>query len=264
MSRIRYAKSLRDLDCSASVVAADSEHSVQRIRIVYETDSEVAQAVVPKPLEASLGSEVCVCFDSVRMRIGSEFASEVCSASFGVRVDYDGTSGWLLLTMPMNSEAAVVVARERFGQPAKWAEMSFEIGDELVAANAARKGVRYLSIQARRAEELGPREQTEVAYAFKAYPACDSGKLFDQDPQLVRIEQTFHSSSSWRLEGELELADSDFDPVADLPVRRIVEFETAVGRLRTSARVLRPVPGDWLRPFIHQRYDEPDVEGVDV
>lgn len=264
MSRVRYAKSPRDLARPGKVGPAGSQGSVRRIRIVYETDSEVAQAVVPKPLEASLDSEICVCFDSIRTQLTPDVIHEERSASFGVRVDYHGTAGWLLLAMPMSSESAVILARERFGQPAKLAEIRFESEDDLVAASAARKGVRYLSISARRTAELGPREVVGVAYAFKAFPACDSEKIFDQDPQLVRIEESARFSNVWRLEGELELADSSFDPVADLPVRRIIECEYAEGRLQHSAKALRPVPGDWLQSFLHQRYEESDVEGVEV
>jgi acetoacetate decarboxylase len=115
-----------------------------------------------------------------------------------------------------------------------------------------------------RVEELPSRSFVDYGYTFKAYPGSTPGKPFDQDPQLVRLEWHYVLSRVWRLEGELALAESPFDPVADLPVRRIIEFEYAEGTLQSFGRVLRPVPGDWLLPFIHQRYDEPTVEGVEV
>jgi acetoacetate decarboxylase len=80
----------------------------------------------------------------------------------------------------------------------------------------------------------------------------------------VRLEWRHKYDQVWRLEGGIEFWDSPFDPVADLPVRRLVEFEFAEGTTESSGRVLRPVPGDWLLPFIHQRYDEPETEGVEV
>ena len=270
MGRVRYAKSMRDLERSKD---SDSEifdrpHSlrniVRSIRCVYETDSEVAQAVVPKPLEASIGAEVCVSFASVAMQVSRDLTVEIRSASFGVRVDYDAKPGCYLLTMPMTSEQAVLGGRERFGEPRKLADIEFDgHGDEL-SARVERMGIGYLSVKATRVEELGARQDSEYGYCFKAFPSCTPGKGFDQDPQLVRLEWRHDYERVWRLEGELELNDSPFDPVADLPVRRIVEFEYTEGTVSSVGRILRPVPGDWLLPFIHQRYDDPRVEGIEV
>ncbi len=284
MSRVRYAKSMRDLERGARAGGGaaiadgsddphdlhglhDSREVIRTIRIVYETDAEVAQAVVPRPLEASVGSEVCVSFTSMTRPATPttpDITIEVRSASFGVRVDYDEKPGSYLLAVPMTSEGAVLLSRERFGQPAKLADVRLDGAGDVVNASAIRKGVCFLSAEAHRAEALPPRRSVDYGYSFKAYPGSTPGKPFDQDPQLVRLEWRYDFSRVWRLDGELILADSSFDPVADLPVRRIIEFEYAEGTLERSGRVLRPVPGDWLLPFIHQRYDDPTVEGVDV
>jgi hypothetical protein len=37
-----------------------------------------------------------------------------------------------------------------------------------------------------------------------------------------------------------------------------------VGQTESNGRVLRPVPGAWLRPFLHQRYDDPAAQGIEV
>ena len=78
---------------------------------------------LPKPLEASISSEVCVSFAAVAMQVTPDVTIEIRSASFGVRVDYDDKPGSYLLTMPMTSEQAVMAGRERFGEPKKLAEI---------------------------------------------------------------------------------------------------------------------------------------------
>lgn len=266
MGRVRYTKSLRDFERAEEADGAALNSSVRSIRCVYETDAEAAQAVVPKPLEANVGSEVVVHFGSVVMHVSPDVTLEICSASFGVRVDYDGVPGCYLITMPMSSEQAVVGGRERFGEPKKLADLEFEVDPDrrAVSASATRMGIRYLAAIGEGVEELAPREETEYAYCFKAFPSCDPSKGFDQDPQLVRLEWRHRHERLWRLRGGLELVESPYDPVADLPVRRIAEFEYSEGSTLSSGRVLRPVPGDWLLPFLHQRYDAPLVEGVDV
>lgn len=268
MARVRYAKSPRDLErdgvSAAELPREDRLGLARSISCVYETDAEVAQSVVPKPLEASLGSEVCVTFNSVSVPITPDLTIELRSTSFGVRVEYDDKPGIYPLTMPTNSEEAVLRGRERFGLPMKLARIDFEIGDERVSSRVERLGIALLSASGRRAEDLGSRATTEHGYCFKAFPGCTLGKGFDQDPQLVRLEWRHDHARVWRLEGELALRDSAFDPVADLPVRRIVELEYREGTTVFSGRVLRPVPGEWLLPFLHQRYDDPGIEGIEV
>ncbi len=143
------------------------------IRCVYETDAEVAEAVVPKPLEASVGAEVSVSFTSIETPIAPDVTVESRYATFGVRVDYDSSPGNYLLTEPTTSEARVLLGRERFGLPAKLAEISFgsASGGEVdrVEAQVTRKGVRYLLASARRVEDLGPRKFVEHGYCFKAF-----------------------------------------------------------------------------------------------
>lgn len=59
------------------------------------------------------------------------------------------------------------------------------------------------------------------------------------------------------------LRESPRDPLIDVPVKRLIRMELAEGASRTSGEVLRSVPGEWLAPFIVQRYDDPQ-EGIQV
>jgi hypothetical protein len=51
------------------------------------------------------------------------------------------------------------------------------------------------------------------------------------------------------------LRESPFDPVADLPVRRLVGITTAERLSIQRGEIHSRVPGEWLLPFVHQRYD---------
>jgi acetoacetate decarboxylase len=52
--------------------------------------------------------------------------------------------------------------------------------------------------------------------------------------------------------------------VIDLPVRRLVRLEYEEGTSQSNGRVLRSVPGEWLLPFLHQRYDDPGAPGIEI
>jgi acetoacetate decarboxylase len=274
MGRVRYAKSPRDLERASAIGEDESIHAYQSIHCVYETDSEAVRAVVPRPLEANVHAEISVRFLSIASRIAMdgpdgppdavEVLEEIRSLRVGVRVDYDDKPGHYLLAVPMTQERAVLAGRERFGEPRKLAEIDFEVRGPDLRAAVERKGHRFLSLSGRRTEELGPRIDHETVYCFKAFPSCTPNKDFDQDPQLVRLEWQHRSERVSRVEGGLELQDSPFDPLVDLPVRRIVQFEYSEGVSSLSARALRPVPGDWLLAFLHQRDDDPWIEGLEV
>jgi acetoacetate decarboxylase len=47
-------------------------------------------------------------------------------------------------------------------------------------------------------------------------------------------------------------------------VRRIVRMEYEEGTTQSNGSVLRALPAEWLLPFLHQRYDDPQAEGIEI
>jgi acetoacetate decarboxylase len=264
MARLRYVKTLEQVKQAAEANPEFLESSVRSIRTVYETDPAVAAALVPRPLETSARPEVCATFSHVEMHISPELTIEIGSAVFGVKATYDGIEGIYLITMPMTTEQAVIGGRETYGEPKKIAAIDFQKQGDEVSAVVTRMGVPYLEARGRVGASRGPREFTEYGYCFKALPACEKGGGFDGDPLLVRLEWKHQHTLSAPVEGELELRESPFDPVADVPVRRLISMEYEEGTAESNGRVLRPVPGEWILPFLHQRYDDPSAVGIEV
>jgi acetoacetate decarboxylase len=264
MARVRYVKSLEQLKRAAEQNPEFLPSTVRSIRCVYETDPAIAAAVVPRPLVPAARPEVCVTFSHVSMELGPGVTFEIGSAIFGVRASYDGAEGIYLLTMPMTAEQAVIGGRETYGEPKKIAAIDVTAEGDRVTARVTRMGVTYLEAEGTLGESLGPRDFTEIAYCVKAFPSCERGKGFDQDPLLVRLNWKHQQKSVQRVTGALTLRESPFDPVADLPIRKLVRMEYEVGRTESNGEVLRAIPGEWLLPFLHGRYDDPSTEGVEV
>ncbi len=65
------------------------------------------------------------------------------------------------------------------------------------------------------------------------------------------------------MEGEISLIDSPMDPVADIPVRKLLSMHYEEGSTQSNGTVLRSVPGDWVLPFLHQRYGDTG-EGIEI
>jgi acetoacetate decarboxylase len=240
------------------------ESAVRSLRVVYETDPALHAALVPRPLVPAARPEMNVTFSRVEVRVGPELVFEIGSAVFGASASHEGQPGTYLVTMPMTSEAAVVGGRETFGEPKKIAEIRFEREGDRVACSVRRMGVAILAAGGRLGERRGPRAFTEHAFCIKAFPSCEKGRAFDADPLLVRLEWRHEHDVFHPCEGTLELGESPFDPVADLPVRRIVRMEYEEGRTRSNGTVLRGLPAEWVLPFLHGRYDEMGVAGIEV
>jgi len=264
MARLRYVKSPEQIKAAAEENPEFLNSTVTSLRCVYETDPAIARAVVPEPLQTVENPEVCLTVSHVAIHINDDLTIEIGSAIFGVGATYDDVRGIYLITMPMTTETAVIGGRETYGEPKKIAQIDFKREGDEVTGTVARMGIPYIEVKATVGESIGPRKFVEHAYCFKALPACEKGGTFDGDPLLVRLEWKHDQSEVCRADGEILLRDSPFDPVADLPVRNLVSMEYEVGSTRSNGRVLRPVPGEWLMPFLVQRYDEPMHPGVEI
>ena len=265
MARVRWVKTLEQAKRDAERSPEFLSSRVRSLRVVYETDPAVAAAVVPRPLVASPRGEVCVTFSHVAMQLSPEVTFEIGSAIFGVRARYEGGEGIWLLTMPMTTEQAVIGGRETYGEPKKIAAIELRTEGEEVSARATRMGIPYLAAHGRLGPDLGAREFVEHGFCVKALPACEKGGGLDGEPLLVRLEWRHRHERVRRVEdGALVLHESPFDPVADLPVRRLVRMEFEEGTTESNGCVLRPLPPEWVLPILHQRYDEPGAEGVEV
>ncbi len=263
MAKLRYVKTLEQVRRAKEADPEFLPSTVRSIRAVYETEPAIAAALIPKPLEAA-APEICVTCSDVRMHITPEFTFEIGSMIFGVRARYEGVDGIYLITMPMTAEAAVVGGRETYGEPKKLADIDFEWGEGQVSVKVARMGMPYVEMSGAIGDSLGRREFTEHAYCYKAFPSCEKGKYFDHDPLLVRLEWRHTQEKVHRMEGAVTLHDSPLDPVADIPVKRLVSMEYEEGSTQSNGTVVRPVPGDWILPFLHQRYDDTSGEGIEV
>jgi len=265
MAKIRYAKTAEQVKKAAEANPEFLESTVRSVRCVYETDPAIIAAITPKPLVPTQRPEICVTFSHVAMHITPEYTFEIGSAIFGTRVSYDGQEGTYLVTMPMTTEQAVVPGRETYGEPKKIAEIAFREEEGKVSSSVTRMSIPYLEVRGTLGESMEPREFSEFAYCYKAFPSCEQGGGFDSDPLLIRLEwQHAHKEVRKVEDGELILRESMFDPVADIPVKKLVRVEYEVGTTQSNGKVLRSVPGEWLTPFLHQRYDDSSGDGVEI
>ena len=257
---IRYGAKSPDQLRNRELEATTVETWATTLTAVYETDPEALAAVLPQPLTPSAEPLVRVTFASVDIGRGRP---PFGAGTFSVECMHGDLVGGYPLLMPMTTEQAVVGGRETYGEPKKLADVTLQRDGESVHAWFARMGVTFVEIEGRITSE-GPitpdRTRTDFYYKFLLDPA---GKGFDADPSLVHCHRDEKTRSVHVVEATITLRESKFDPVADLPVRAVRFIEFAERSSKQYGEIVRTVPGEWVMPFVHQRYDDLSVVGTE-
>ncbi len=259
MGKIRYGgrspEQLRNRELEATSV----DTWATTLTAVYETDPEAIAAVLPRPLTPSSEPLVRVTFATVDIGHGRP---PFGAGTFSVEAMHGKMMGGYPLVMPMSTEQAVVGGRETFGEPKKLADVTVQRDGDEVRGWFERMGVRFVEISGRITGEqpITPdRRRSDFYFKFLLDPA---GMGFDTDPALVYCHRDEKTRAVWGVDGHVILRESKFDPVADLPVLRVRSLEFAERSSRQHGEIITKVPGEWIRPFVHQRYDDLSVTGA--
>jgi acetoacetate decarboxylase len=225
---------------------------------VYETDPDVVAAVLPPPLVPSGEPLVKVTVATVDMGRGIPVFG---AGTFAVQARHDDQVGYYPLVMPMTTEQAVVGGRETFGEPKKLGEVTLERDGDRVRAAFTRMGVTFVEVTGSVSGELPlPAEDHRVDFYLK-FLLDPAGKGFDADPSLVHCHRDEVTRRLESVAGDVVLRESRFDPVADLPVRRVVSIELGERSTVQRGEIVATLDGDSIVPFVHQRYDDLSVTG---
>jgi acetoacetate decarboxylase len=252
MARIRYGARSEEQLRNREVEATSVDTWATTMVATYLTDPEVIAAVLPPPIDPGHEPQVKVTIATVDIAGYPTFGA----GSFSVRARHEGTEGWYALLMPMTTEQSVIGGRETFGEPKKLSQVTLERESDRIEGRIARMGVDIVTVTGRVSEELAlPGEENRTDFYFKFLPSPD-GKGFDSEPALVYCHRREQTRKLEAVEGEVVLRESRFDPVADLPVRQSGPILLAERSSVQRGEIHGTVPGEWIRPFVHQRYDD--------
>jgi acetoacetate decarboxylase len=228
----------------------------QNLVVLYETDVDIA-AMLPQPLEAT-DPIVRINLAQVDMPMMDE---PLQAGTFSVACRHGDVHGFYDLLMIMSTETAVVGGRETFGEPKKIGNVKLVHDGELntvgesITGVMSRKGFDLIEVRGTVAEVLEPGPITERFAFYYKFLLDPQGGGFDHDPTLVHVRRTQEDRVVERLDAEVTLHDSAFDPVGDLPVKRIVSAFFSENHQTQTGTIVGTVPGEWVWPFRHQRYD---------
>jgi acetoacetate decarboxylase len=182
------------------------------------------------------------------------------SVALYVRARYEDIVGNYCVASAMSTPEATIFARDLWGEPAKLAKILFETQDEFVWGHAERYEVRYMSLRGRLTGSAATGRKDNSIFHFKFAPRAD-GTGFDRPPQLVLVTADTTVAKGQRGRGELVFRDSAHDPVADIPVKQVIEAVYTEGHTYVSARTLCEVDPDAFIPYAFTKEDAFDVVG---
>lgn len=248
---IRYgARVAEDREVAATKVGAWSTS----FTAIYETDPGLVEQVLPPPLVAAERPLVKISIATVE--IDRPGVPTFGAGTFGVACRHGDVDGYYPLLMPMTTEQSVIGGRETFGEPKKLSQVALERdGDELVGT-VARMGVTIIELRGTvtgEEEPPAPLERTDFYLKFLRDPG---GVGFDAPPSLVHCHRVETNRKREAVDGEIVLRESRFDPVADLPVRRIVEMSLSERQSQQRGEIVATLDPADIAPFAHQRYDD--------
>ena len=253
---VRYGARPPEQQRNREVEATSATIWSTAVTAVWETDPDVIRAVLPPPLEPS-EPLARIRFATVDMGTGIPVFG---AGWFGVRAKHGSVEGEYPLFMPMTTEQSTIGGRETYGEPKKIGNVSIVVEDAHVRARFERMGFVLAELQGMLGDaiEIAPRDK--VDFYFKCSPSPD-GKGFDTEPALVHCHRHEEARDGRAINGTLVLNDSPLDPIADIPIERIVYMQFAQLASTQRGEVVERVPADWLLPYVHQRYDDLSVLG---
>ncbi|MFW6092578.1 MAG: acetoacetate decarboxylase family protein [Pseudomonadota bacterium] len=265
MAHLRYVRSDETLErAKQQPRRGPLNNTVRSVRAVYETEPEIAAALLPKPLEPLERPEIFVQFAHVAMHVSEENTVTIGAATVAVRSYYKGRMGGYVLAMPMEGEFVVISGREIYGEPKKIGAVDFDVDGDRFKVAVTRHDIPFLEIQGSIGESKGSAEFTEHFFCHKALPAIDGSLGFDGDVLLTQLNWKRNYTDVYECKGDIILRESPYDPLVDVPVRKLVSLEYAEGATQTNGEILEKIPGEWIKHHIHQRFDDGLDAGVDL
>ncbi|WP_392537873.1 acetoacetate decarboxylase [Legionella sp. 227] len=191
------------------------------LTITYETDMDVLREIVPAPLEVV---EPLVKFEFIRMPDSTGFGDYTESGQV-IPVRYKGKMGNYTHAMFLDDLPPIAGGREIWGFPKKLAQPKLEIVHETLLGTleygpcriaTATMGYKYEALDVKKVAE----SMSTPNYLLKIIPHVDGSvricELVEYYLEDVVIK------GAWQGPAQLQLTHHALAPVANLPIRRIV------------------------------------------
>jgi acetoacetate decarboxylase len=223
----------------------------EMLSVDFLAEPESVRAVLPPGFE--MAHEPLVTAMVGRWR--SNCVGDYCGGAIYVQTRYKGIEAPYVLCMFMDSDPAIMLGRDVFGEPKKRATSNLYRRGNAMHGYVERNGVRLIDIRAVVDKDLGPATLSGANFNIKAQPAADGTSC--EDDAVVTLAE-FDNSLTVRREGRgaVKLLSTIHDPVADIRIVTIRGASYVEGDLVARARTIGRIPKDQFFPYLLGRMDD--------
>jgi acetoacetate decarboxylase len=187
------------------------------LKIDYPTDAEGIARLLPPGIEPSDTANVHLSIYNFPVPDEPEYGVVV-----SVDANYRGEKGIYTLGYAIDQESAVFISRDMNGQPKYPAEITYyRLGDR-VSARATHQRYTFLEFEGKTKGVLpNPEPYMEYEWWVKVSRAVGGAeKAYDFPPHVVKVATNYQTFFQEKVEGELLLRESPWDPIATLLPQR--------------------------------------------
>jgi acetoacetate decarboxylase len=187
------------------------------LKIDYPTEREKIRALLPPGLETTDESNVHLSVYCFPVPDEPEYGLVV-----SVDASYRGTKGCYALAYAIDQESAVYISKDMNGQPKYLAEIEYYRMGAAVRARCSHHGYTFLEFSGKTTGALPlPEPWLEHEWWIKVSRAVGGAeKSYDFPPHVVAVKAGYRPVYREKVEGELRLPPSPWDPIAELlPMR---------------------------------------------
>jgi hypothetical protein len=190
------------------------------LKVCYRTDKDRIASLLPPGIEPGEEPHVTVTIYNVPIQNAPEYGVVI-----NVNADYEGTAGEYTLGIGINQEMVVYISQERWGQPKSYADTRYWRLMDTVEASVTHLGHTYIEFKG---TVVGAQEPVPDADQHEWWIKCmrdvdfNPGQ-YDFPPHVVHVYSRYGTAHLEKIEGELILRESKWDPIASLlPMREQV------------------------------------------
>ena len=190
------------------------------LKLNYRTDADRIASLLPPGLEPGDDPLVNITIYNYPVQNEPEYGVVV-----NVAADYQGTEGDYTLAVGIDQEAAVFISQERWGQPKFLADIHYYRMLDRVDARVVHQGHTFVEFHG---NVVGSQENLPDADQNEWWIKCvRDGDLtpggYDYPPHVIHVYSRYGTAQLLKLDGEIVLRESPWDPVATLlPMREQV------------------------------------------
>ncbi len=244
-------KTLEEIEQIQKVLSQPRALSAEMVSIEFRTTREIVERLLPPGLEPATEPTGIAYMG----RFGRSNAHAFSGAALYLTARHGDLEGAYGLTMPVDTERAMLFGREMIGEPKRLCAMGFRRDGNKVRSTAVRYDTTVMEIEFHSSQVLSGMTLQRRFFHYK-FSHDVSGVGLQHDPILVAVDVELRLSRVELGSGTLALGNSAHDPFGEIDIVEVSSATYTEGDLIGSVRQLATVSAKDFLPHAYTKIDD--------